>query len=158
MIRYLTESDVQKLLTMPLALEAMEQAHKALAEHRAIDVPRARIHLPAGTQHVLQAAAPELGYIGFKYYYTRPQNTGAILQKFDSEPAGKDFRRLWQLTPREVVDELFECEAVRTLVLSQMAIPRGVGVDYAGGGIEVLKMIAGDEKPELARGGAHSIA
>jgi beta-carotene ketolase (CrtO type) len=39
-----------------------------------------------------------------------------------------------------------------------MAIPRGVGLDYASGGIEVLKMIAGDEKPELARGGSHSIA
>jgi phytoene dehydrogenase-like protein len=39
-----------------------------------------------------------------------------------------------------------------------MAIPRGVGLDYAGGGIEVLKMIAGDEKPELARGGSHSVA
>ena len=72
MIRYLTESDIQKLLTMPLALQAMEEAHQALAEHRAIDIPRARIHLPQGGQHVLQAAAPELGYIGFKYYYTRP--------------------------------------------------------------------------------------
>ena len=72
MIRYLTESDVQQVLTMPRALEALELAHKALAEHRAVDVPRARIHLPAGTQHVLQAAAPELGFIGFKYYYTRP--------------------------------------------------------------------------------------
>jgi alanine dehydrogenase len=72
MIRYLTESDVQKLLTMPIALQAMEEVHKALAEKRAIDVPRARIHLPQGTQHVLQAAAPELGYIGFKYYYSRP--------------------------------------------------------------------------------------
>jgi len=72
MIRYLTESDIQKLLTMPLALEAMEQAHKALAEHKAIDIPRQRIHLTVGTQHVLQAAAPELGYIGFKYYYSRP--------------------------------------------------------------------------------------
>jgi len=72
MIRYLTEADVQKLLTMPIALDAMEEAHRALAEQRAIDVPRARIHLPQGTQHVLQAAAPELGYIGFKYYYSRP--------------------------------------------------------------------------------------
>ena len=62
------------------------------------------------------------------------------------------------MTPRQVVDELFENDAVKTLVLSQMAIPRGVGIDYAGGGIEVLKLIAGDEKPELARGGSHSIA
>ena len=92
------------------------------------------------------------------YYYTAPGNSGAALQKLDAEPAGKDFKRLWQMTPRQVVDELFEHDAVKALVLSQMAIPRGVGLDYPGGGIEVLKMIAGDEKPELARGGSHSIA
>jgi beta-carotene ketolase (CrtO type) len=92
------------------------------------------------------------------YYYTRPQDTGAVLHTLESEPAGKDFQRLWQLTPRQVADALFENDAVKTLLLSQMAIPRGVGFDYAGGGIEVLKMIAGDEKPELARGGSHSIA
>jgi len=39
-----------------------------------------------------------------------------------------------------------------------MAIPRGVALDYSGAGIEVLKMIAGDEKTELARGGSLSIA
>jgi ornithine cyclodeaminase len=87
MIRYLTESDIQKLLTMPLALEAMEEAHTALAEHRAIDVPRARIHLPAGTQHVLQAAAPELGYIGFKYYYTRPTGKSFYVHLMNTETA-----------------------------------------------------------------------
>src|SRR5580765_6617944 len=92
------------------------------------------------------------------YYYQTPQSNGTGYQKLDSYPAGKDFRRLWQLTPRQVVDELFESDGVKTLVLSQMAIPRGVATDYDGGGIEVLKMIAGDEKPELARGGAHSIA
>jgi phytoene dehydrogenase-like protein len=92
------------------------------------------------------------------YYYTRPQDTGAVLQRLKGEPAGIDFQRLWQLAPRQVVNELFENDAVKTLVLSQMAIPRGVGLDYAGGGIEVLKMVAGDEKPELARGGSHSIA
>ncbi|MBM3358660.1 MAG: ornithine cyclodeaminase family protein [Betaproteobacteria bacterium] len=72
MVRYLTESDVQQLLTMPLALELVERALTDRALGRAIDVPRARIHLATGTQHVLQAAAPELGLIGFKYYYTRP--------------------------------------------------------------------------------------
>jgi len=92
------------------------------------------------------------------YYYQAPQNGNAILQKLDIEPAGREFKRLWPMTPRQVVDELFEADAVKTLVLSQMAIPRGVGVDYAGAGVEVLKMIAGDERPELARGGSHSIA
>jgi phytoene dehydrogenase-like protein len=92
------------------------------------------------------------------YYYTPPQDTGTVLERLEAEPVGKDFKRLWQLTPRQVVNELFENDAVKTLVLSQMAIPRGVGLDYTSGGVEVLKMIAGDEKPELARGGSHSIA
>ncbi|HWH78900.1 MAG TPA: NAD(P)/FAD-dependent oxidoreductase, partial [Candidatus Binatus sp.] len=92
------------------------------------------------------------------YYYQAPQSGAALLQKLDGEPAGKDFKRLWQLTPRQVADEFFEDDAVKTLILAPMAIPRGVGIDYAGGGIEVLKLIAGDEKPELARGGSHSIA
>jgi phytoene dehydrogenase-like protein len=92
------------------------------------------------------------------YYYRPPEANGAASEKLKTAPGGKEFSRLWQMTPRQVVDELFENEAVKTLVLSQMAIPRGVGVDYEGGGVEVLKLIAGDEKPELARGGSHSIA
>lgn len=92
------------------------------------------------------------------YYYTRPQDTGAVLQRLDSDPVGKELQRLWRLPPRQAVDELFESDAVKVLILSQMAIPRGVAADYPGGAIEVLKMIAGDEKPELARGGSHSIA
>jgi len=92
------------------------------------------------------------------HYYQSPRDGAATLQKLIDEPAGKDFIRLWRMTPSQVVDESFESDAVKTLVLSQMAIPRGVGIDYAGGGVEVLKLIGGDEKPELARGGSHSIA
>ena len=77
-----------------------------------------------------------------------------VRQNLDAAPEGKNFDRLWHMTPRQVVDELFESDAVKTLVLSQMTIPRGVAFDYSGGGVEVLKMIAGDEKPELARGGS----
>jgi phytoene dehydrogenase-like protein len=92
------------------------------------------------------------------YYYQSPRDGIGILQALDDQPAGKDFKRHWQMTPRQVVDDLFDNEAVKTLVLSQMAIPRGVAPDYPDGGIEVLKMIAGDERPELARGGSHAIA
>lgn len=92
------------------------------------------------------------------YYCSRPVNAVRVLKQLKVDPGGHDFARLWQMTPRQAVDELFGSDAVKTLVLSQMAIPRGVGLDYPGGGIEVLKLIAGDEKPELARGGSHSIA
>jgi phytoene dehydrogenase-like protein len=92
------------------------------------------------------------------YYYQAPVPENVLARSLDSKPDGHDFTRLWRMTPRQAVDELFENDAVKALVLSQMAIPRGVAVDYPGGGIEVLKMIAGDEKPELARGGSHSIA
>jgi ornithine cyclodeaminase/alanine dehydrogenase-like protein (mu-crystallin family) len=69
MIRYLNEKDVESLLTMPLALQAVEQAFQDRASGRAVDVPRVRAHIPAGTLHVLEAAAPELGFIGYKAYY-----------------------------------------------------------------------------------------
>src|SRR5581483_2800654 len=93
-----------------------------------------------------------------RYYHTRPEQTAHVLRELESQPDGKEFLRLWRLPPRQVIDELFASAAVKTLVLSQMAIPRGVAPDYPGGGIEVLRMVAGDEKPELARGGSHSIA
>jgi phytoene dehydrogenase-like protein len=69
------------------------------------------------------------------YYYQTPRRTAGI-SKLDLIPR-KDFHRLWRMTPRQVVDELFENNAVKTLALSQMAIPRGVATDYEGGGIEV---------------------
>ena len=61
------------------------------------------------------------------------------------------------MTPLQVSTNCSKAHAVKTLILSQMAIPRGVALDYAGAGIELLKMMAG-VKPELARGGSHTIA
>jgi phytoene dehydrogenase-like protein len=91
-------------------------------------------------------------------YYQPPSRTAALERRLREHPWTQEFQRLAACTPREVVEELFESEPVKTLVLSQMAIPRGVGIAYEGGGVEVLKLVAGQEKPELARGGSHSIA
>ncbi len=72
MIRYINEAEVAKILTMPKTVELVEAALKARAEGRAIDVPRVRARAPAGTLHILQAAAPELKLIGYKAYYSNP--------------------------------------------------------------------------------------
>jgi beta-carotene ketolase (CrtO type) len=92
------------------------------------------------------------------YYYQPPQAHGATMKKLAAQAAGKELVRFWGMSARQAVDRLFASDIVKTLILAQMAIPRGIAPNYAGGGVEVLKMIAGDEKPELARGGSHSIA
>ena len=91
-------------------------------------------------------------------YYAPPEAQGRLQARIEADPAGADFVRLSRMTAGDLAEHLFDSEAVRTLVLSQMAIPRGWALDYEGGGREVLALIAGDERPGLARGGSHSIA
>ena len=86
MIRYLSEADVRQLLTMPDALAEVERALKDRALGRAVDVPRVRTHVPAGTQHVMQAASHELRLVGFKAYYScRGKGTRFFVNLFDMD-------------------------------------------------------------------------
>lgn len=68
MALFLNEKDVEQLLTMPLAIEAVEVAHRELSLGKACDVPRQRTRLPQTTLHILQGAIPELDAIGYKAY------------------------------------------------------------------------------------------
>ena len=90
MIRYLTEHDVQQLLNMPLAVNLVEEALKARALGRAVDVPRVRTRVPQGTLHVLEAAAPDLNRIGFKAYYSSSTGTRFHVHLYDMEKGPLD--------------------------------------------------------------------
>lgn len=68
MALYLSEENVEQLLTMPLALEAIETAHRGLSAGDAIDLPRQRTRLPQTTLHILQGALAGLDAIGYKAY------------------------------------------------------------------------------------------
>ncbi len=71
---------------MPKAVELVEQALRDRAEGRAVDVPRVRTRTPAGTLHVMQAAAPALKLIGYKAYYSSiSKGTRFYVHLFDSE-------------------------------------------------------------------------
>ena len=87
MVRFLREDDIKRLLTMSEALAWTGRSLRDRALGEAIDVPRVRTHIPQGIQHVLQAAAPRLGYIGFKYYYTRPTGKTFYVHLIDIESA-----------------------------------------------------------------------
>lgn len=69
-ILYLTEAEVRDLLTMDLALSAVESAFRKLALDEAENVPRRRCQTDAVMLHVLPAAAKTLNAIGLKAYTT----------------------------------------------------------------------------------------
>jgi len=69
------------------------------------------------------------------YYYTAPRDSGKLLQDLDAEPVGKDFKRLWQSTPRQVLDELFDFVISPDLVLArhfEFFVEDGMTISYAG--------------------------
>jgi alanine dehydrogenase len=65
----LTEADVRSLLTMPIALEVVEESLRQQAGGSLILHPRRRIKLPDNALlHYMAAADPVRGYIGMKIY------------------------------------------------------------------------------------------
>ena len=64
----LTEEDVTRLLTMDVAIEAVEEAFRLQAEGKATNSPRSRMRLPNGAFVFMSAAAPGMGVMGLKAY------------------------------------------------------------------------------------------
>ncbi len=64
----LRETDVEKLATMEMAIEVVEQAFRFQGEQKADNVPRRRCRLDHGMLNVMSASLPVLGYAGLKSY------------------------------------------------------------------------------------------
>ncbi|MEY2634004.1 MAG: hypothetical protein RIR00_2658 [Pseudomonadota bacterium] len=80
----LTEQDVRQVLTMPMALAAVELAHRELSEGRALDTPRARSRLPQTVLHLLQGALPAQGVLGYKAYTSNRSGNRFKVHLFDA--------------------------------------------------------------------------
>ena len=69
MARLLTEADVRRVLTMPMALEGVEAAFRRYGNGRAILHPRIRLLMPSRSyMHYMAAADFDAGYCGMKIY------------------------------------------------------------------------------------------
>ena len=79
---FLNESNVRQLLTMPLAIEAVEEAHRELALAKAIDIPRQRTRLPQTALHILQGALPGRDAIGYKAYTSNRSGVRFLVHVF----------------------------------------------------------------------------
>jgi len=69
MARLLTEADVRRVLTMPLALKSVEEAFRRYGVGRSILHPRIRLLMPNRSyMHYMAAADFDAGYCGMKIY------------------------------------------------------------------------------------------
>jgi alanine dehydrogenase len=68
MTRFLSEDDVERLLTPPEAVEAIEACFGRMARGAVDNRPRYRLRLDHGALAVMAAADVELGYAGAKVY------------------------------------------------------------------------------------------
>jgi ornithine cyclodeaminase/alanine dehydrogenase-like protein (mu-crystallin family) len=64
----LRESEVERLASTNMAVDAIEQAFKLQGQQNADIAPRRRCHLDHGLLHVMSASLPTLGYAGLKSY------------------------------------------------------------------------------------------
>ncbi len=64
----LRERDVEDLLDMPTALEAVEEVLRQHGQEQAPNQPRRRVFVPGGVLHVMSGAMPAWGVMGLKAY------------------------------------------------------------------------------------------
>jgi ornithine cyclodeaminase/alanine dehydrogenase-like protein (mu-crystallin family) len=81
----LTEDDVRRLLTVDMALEAVEQGLRKLALDEAVNVPRARAQTDHAMLHTMAAAAKSMGVMGAKIYSTSRRGAQFLLPLFDGK-------------------------------------------------------------------------
>lgn len=82
----LTESDVRSILTMPLALEAVEDAFRRLADGTAVCQPRHRVRVPGQSLLNYMAASDAAGgYLGLKIYSISREGARFIIPLFAAE-------------------------------------------------------------------------
>lgn len=65
---FLTEADVDQLLTMDIALEAIEEGFRHQAAGAADNSPRSRLRIEGGFFNFMAASAPGMGVMGQKAY------------------------------------------------------------------------------------------
>lgn len=81
----LTEDDVRQVLTMDMALEAVEEGLRRLALDEAMNIPRARCQTDHVMLHVMAGAAKTMGVAGLKAYTTCRKGNHFHIALFDGK-------------------------------------------------------------------------
>jgi ornithine cyclodeaminase/alanine dehydrogenase-like protein (mu-crystallin family) len=82
-ILLLTEAEVCQLLTMDIALAAVEEVLRQHAHGTAQNIPRARCQTDQAMLHVMAGASKGFGFLGYKVYGTSRQGANFHIGLFD---------------------------------------------------------------------------
>jgi ornithine cyclodeaminase/alanine dehydrogenase-like protein (mu-crystallin family) len=83
----LSEADVRQILTMEMALEAVEAGLRSMGLDEVSNIPRSRCQTDHAMLHVLSAGAKRLGYLGYKAYVTSKRETHFQVGLYDGKTA-----------------------------------------------------------------------
>jgi len=82
----LSEADVKSLLTMPIAIDAVENSFRRLGDGSALVHSRQRLHLPSKSYlHYMAAADGVSGYMGLKIYTSSSKGLRFLVTLFSVE-------------------------------------------------------------------------
>ncbi len=84
MALFLTEEDVRQVLTMPMAITAVEKVLREISLGQGINIPRQRTRVPKGALHILQGAVESQQIMGYKAYTSTREGTRFLLYLYDS--------------------------------------------------------------------------
>lgn len=127
-------SDLDRTVSSIAAISPRDaQRWKTIVELFQADLPAIRAHLTSKPGDPAHEAYDRTGY-----------------GKLAASAAGK--------TPTEVLDDYFESDAVKALVLMHLAAPRGIACDYDGTGSIVPLAIGLAAENRLPAGGVHELA
>lgn len=124
----LTEADVRQLLTMDLALEAVEDVLRRLAQEEAQNVPRSRCQTDQAMLHVMSAAVRTLGVMGCKTYSTTKGSAEFVVSLYDGQSG-----RLLALIQAEYLGQM-RTGAASGVATQYMARPDASEVGLFGSG------------------------
>ena len=134
----LTEDDVRRLLTMDMALEAVEQGLRKMALDEAQNVPRAASQTDHAMLHVMSAAAKSLGVMGVKVYATsRKGRRSSTVGLFDGKTGA-----LLALMQADYLGQM-RTGAASGVATQYMARPDATEVGLFGSGKQARTQIAG---------------
>jgi ornithine cyclodeaminase/alanine dehydrogenase-like protein (mu-crystallin family) len=84
MALFLTEEDVRQVLTMPMAITAVEEVLREISLGRGVNIPRQRTRVQKGALHILQGAVESQQIMGYKAYTSTREGNRFLLYLYDS--------------------------------------------------------------------------